>query len=68
MAVFEITDSESDASDVPRHSPDEDDCSEIADAAAAKSDDNERMPSVAQPAKEPAGDRNKWDGEILILD
>eukprot|EP00959_Pyramimonas_sp_CCMP1952_P377938 7916789-Pyramimonas_sp.AAC.1 len=50
MALFEITDSESDASDVPVHSPEEDDCSEIADAAAAKSDEDDLMP-LDQPAK-----------------
>eukprot|EP00959_Pyramimonas_sp_CCMP1952_P376563 7887297-Pyramimonas_sp.AAC.1 len=72
MSMFEITDSEPDASDVPIQSPEvqeqEEGCDEIADAAAAKSAENELMPLIAQPGKEPAMDRNEWTGEILILE
>eukprot|EP00959_Pyramimonas_sp_CCMP1952_P182301 3811859-Pyramimonas_sp.AAC.1 len=34
------------------------DCNEIADAAAAKSDENELVLLIAQPVKEPTVDRN----------
>eukprot|EP00959_Pyramimonas_sp_CCMP1952_P423355 8868182-Pyramimonas_sp.AAC.1 len=68
MAMFEIPDSESDASDLLRQSPEEDDCNDIADAAAAKSDENELMPLMAQPVKEPAAGRNEWNGERLVLE
>eukprot|EP00959_Pyramimonas_sp_CCMP1952_P068254 1424465-Pyramimonas_sp.AAC.1 len=49
-------------------SPEEDDCHGVADAAAAKSDENEWMPLIAQLVTEPAVDRNELNGERLVLE
>eukprot|EP00959_Pyramimonas_sp_CCMP1952_P123224 2576163-Pyramimonas_sp.AAC.1 len=69
MAIFEISDSGSDASDAHALSPEiqeqEEYCDEIVDASEAMSDDNELMPLIAHPGKEPAMDRNEWNGGSL---
>eukprot|EP00959_Pyramimonas_sp_CCMP1952_P332751 6968136-Pyramimonas_sp.AAC.1 len=72
MAMSDITDSESYASDVQTQFPDireqADDLDEITDAAAAKSNDNDSMPLIAQPEEGPTMDKNDWNGERLIFE
>eukprot|EP00959_Pyramimonas_sp_CCMP1952_P240391 5023870-Pyramimonas_sp.AAC.1 len=72
MAMFDLADSESDASDAQTQFADVRApiyCNDKAtNAAAARSRDKESMHLISQPGKGQTSDRNGWIGERLILE
>eukprot|EP00959_Pyramimonas_sp_CCMP1952_P171636 3586804-Pyramimonas_sp.AAC.1 len=68
MAMFEISNNESDVSDRPMQPTGEVDCNEIADVAAANSNDNGLKLSTDYPREEAVVDRNERYEERLKLE
>eukprot|EP00959_Pyramimonas_sp_CCMP1952_P398006 8339288-Pyramimonas_sp.AAC.1 len=63
LAMFEITDSESDVSHRPMQSTEVADCNETADVGAASLKDNELQLSTDYPTEEAVVDRNELNEE-----